>query len=227
MSDLRFCPQCGAALVGEDPVFCAECGSRLPIVGITHELIEQDQSRRGGEEQTSSIDDLDVESADLRDIPVWDGQILNIGSDVPFGLYRTTMVAESYSSTGKTIQVVNGCEPCGYGLFLADERSSTLEVSGEGLLIPLANLPSWDPLQMADTLIMGTCLVGVDIAPGRYRIDPYIGQDGMGQAVRLDTLLNSLSEHGFGSATGGEPSLVYVEENDLALQFWGRPRRLA
>jgi len=226
VSDLRFCPQCGAALVGEDPVFCAECGSRLPIVGFTYELIEQDQSRLGGEESTPSIDDVDVESADLRDIPVWDGQILNIGSDVPFGLYRTTMVAESYSSSGKTIQVVNGCEPCGYGLFLADERSRTLEVSGEGLLIPVANLPTWDPLQIADDLIMGTCLVGVDIAPGRYRIDPYAGQDGIGQAVRLDAMLDSVSEYGFDSPASDEPTVVDVEETDFALQFWGRPRRL-
>lgn len=226
MSDLRFCPQCGAGLLDEDPVFCAECGSRVPVVGFTHEVVEQAQSAPGGPAPSSPSDELDVESAYRLDIPVWDGQILNVGSDVPFGLYRTTVMAESFSSTGKTIQVVNGCDACGFGLFLADERSNTLAVSDDGLLIPVANLPTWDPLQMADNLIMGTCLVGADIAPGRYVIDPHEGQDRVGEAVRLDAMLDCLSEHGFRPITSHEPTIVNVEETDFALQFWGRPRRL-
>lgn len=226
MSVLKFCPECGAGLLGADPVFCAACGLRLPVVGFTQVLVEQAQSRPTGEEPSPSLDELDVEPAYGLDIPVRDGQILNVGSDVPFGLYRTTVVAESFSSTGKTIQMVNGCDGCGYGLFLADERSDTLAVSDDGLLIPIANLPSWDPLPLADDLIMGTCLVGVDIPPGKYRIDPYDGQGGMGQASRLDAILNSLSDHGFDSPTSDEPTVVDVEATDFALQFWGRPRRL-
>lgn len=226
MTDLRFCPQCGAGLLGEEPVFCAACGSRLPIAGLTREPIERAQSRSADEEPDPSLDELDVEPTYGRDIQVWDGQILNVGSDVPFGLYRTTVVAESFSSAGKTIQVVNGCDTCGYGLFLADERSDTLAVSDDGLLIPVTNLPSWDLLPVVDDLIMGTCLVGVDIPPGRYRIDPYDGQGSPGQASRLDAMLNSLSDHGFESPTSDMPTVVAVKETDFALQFWGRPRRL-
>lgn len=224
VSGLRFCPQCGAALVGVQPSFCASCGCRLPNVLSTRGSGDDARSLTRGEGPAPVVDVSDPEPPYQSDIPVREGQVLSVGSDIPFGLYRTTVMGESYSVTGKTIQVVNGCGTYGYGLFLADERSATLEIADDGVLIPVANLPSWDPLPTSDRLIMGTCLVGADIAPGRYRIDPHSGQESVGEAVRLDAMLDCLSEHGFDSLTNDEPTVVLVEDTDFALQFYGRPR---
>ena len=223
MSDLNFCPQCGAALVGAQPSFCASCGSRLPNVRSAHEPVGDAGNLTKEEGPSPAPDVFGREAPHQSDIPVWEGQVLDVGSDIPFGLYRTTVMGESYSGSGQSIQVVNGCGAFGYGLFLADERSATLEIADDGVLIPIRNLPSWNPLAMADDLIMGTCLIGADIAPGRYRIDPHSGQAHVGEAFRLDAMLDTLGSYGVDSPTSREPTVVNVEETDFALQFFGRP----
>lgn len=226
MSDLNFCPQCGVMLVGAQPSFCAACGSRLPNMRPAQGAVDESGGLIPDKGLRPCSDASGPGTRYQSDIQVWEGQVLNVGTDIPLGLYRTTMMGESFSASGQSIQVVNGCDPYGYGLFLADQRSATLQISDDGALIPISNLPSWNPLPVADDLIMGTCLVGADIAPGRYRIDPHSGQDHVGEAFRLNAMLETLSAHGLDSATSSEPTVVTVEETDFALQFFGRPRHL-
>jgi hypothetical protein len=98
------------------------------------------------------------------------------------------------------------------GLMLLDVQPTDAFVEINGEAIALADMPVVDPIAMGFT--DGTYVVGVDIAPGQYRVTP--GPSGNAYWARLDggheIIDNNFSEGQL---------IVVVQEGDYALSYSG------
>ena len=133
-----------------------------------------------------------------------------MGSEVVPGIYR---VAGYWARLDADLEIIDNDGVYDDGLSLVNvlESDAYIEVNGE--MISIQYLPVLDPI--ASEFAEGTYLVGVDIAPGRYRITPGPAGDSAYWA-RLDDQReindNDLSDG---------PLIVIVSESDWALTFTG------
>ncbi|HLF44263.1 MAG TPA: hypothetical protein VJA46_12180 [Acidimicrobiia bacterium] len=143
-------------------------------------------------------------------IPTISSGVWVVGSEVEPGVYR---VAGYWARLDDAVEIIDndGVYDNGLGLVNVLESDAYIEVNGE--MISIQYLPVLDPI--ASGFTEGTYLVGVDIAPGRYRVTP-VEAGGHAYWARLDDHReindNDLAEG---------PLIVIVSESDWALTFTG------
>ena len=99
----------------------------------------------------------------------------------------------------------------GFGIVIVQPTDSYLEVDGGVVTVEAFGHPL-DPI--AEEFTSGVYLVGFDIAPGRYRVQP---EDGTSYWARLDGTLDIIDNDLSDGAT-----IVIVKQSDFALEFTGR-----
>jgi hypothetical protein len=99
----------------------------------------------------------------------------------------------------------------GFGIVIVLPTDSYLEVDGGVVTVEAFGHPL-DPI--AEEFTSGVYLVGFDIAPGRYRVQP---EDGTSYWARLDGTLDIIDNDLSDGAT-----IVIVKQSDFALEFTGR-----
>ncbi len=150
-----------------------------------------------------------------------EGELI-VGIDLPYGLYRAEACCQGLKDE-ELIHVVNGLDDGMYGLLLADERITVVRAQeGDGgWLIPIADVPEWDVL--AADPPMGTCLIGPDLTPGKYRLSVYPGYESSGvSAVLLDKDLQEVTYLPCDESAEGPVISFELAPTDFALQFYGR-----
>lgn len=142
-------------------------------------------------------------------LPVIDDGVYIVPDEVAFGTYR---VGSYWALLDPAQEIIdndlNGSE-C-LTLVVVDDRASYIEISGQA--IALEFLPTFDPIANACT--GGTFLVGVDIQPGQYRVNP--DETGAAYWARLDGQLQ-LIDNDF--QTG--QSIMVIQPGDFAIRFTG------
>ena len=154
-----------------------------------------------------------------------EGELI-VGIDLPYGLYRAEACCQGLKDE-ELIQVVNGLDDGMYGLLLADERITVVRAQeGDGgWLIPIADIPEWDVL--AADPPMGTCLIGPDLPPGKYRVSVYPGYESSGvSAVLLDKDLQEVTYLQCDESAEGPVISFELAPTDFALQFHGQLRAI-
>ena len=99
----------------------------------------------------------------------------------------------------------------GFGIVIVQPTDSYLEVEGGVVTVEAFGHPL-DPI--AEEFTSGVYLVGFDIAPGRYRVQP---EDGTSYWARLDGKLDIIDNDLSDGAT-----IVIIKQSDFALEFTGR-----
>jgi hypothetical protein len=99
----------------------------------------------------------------------------------------------------------------GFGIVIVQPTDSYLEVDGGVVTVDAFGHPL-DPI--AEEFTSGVYLVGYDIAPGRYRVQP---EDGTSYWGRLDGTLDIIDNNVSDGAT-----IVIIKQSDFALEFTGR-----
>jgi hypothetical protein len=99
----------------------------------------------------------------------------------------------------------------GFGIVIVQPTDSYLEVDGGVVTVEAFGHPL-DPI--AEEFTSGVYLVGFDIAPGRYRVQP---EDGTSYWARLDGTLDIIDNDLSDGAT-----IVIIKQSDFALEFTGR-----
>ena len=73
---MKFCPECGAKLVGDAPKFCGECGHKIVIVGATP--AERPNSELSDEELLAKVNAGDAEG--IKDVGLTRSSSTTIGN---------------------------------------------------------------------------------------------------------------------------------------------------
>ena len=73
---MKFCPECGAKLVGDAPKFCGECGHKIVIVGATP--AERPNSELSDEELLAKVKAGDAEG--IKDVGLTRSSSTTIGN---------------------------------------------------------------------------------------------------------------------------------------------------
>lgn len=135
-----------------------------------------------------------------------------VGREIQPGLYRYQgYFARRDAHDGI---IANGNTRSGLGLFKVDRNDELVEISGEAIAVEF--MPSVDPI--ASKYREGEYIVGVDIAPGRYRISE---SSGIAFAFVQDRNLATVrSESNRGS------SIVNLTSSDFSLRFSGFIERI-
>lgn len=180
------CPSCGAER-SEGARFCGDCGSAF------------DSASAGSAGGPATGDG----GMDVIGPGTW-----IVGSEIAPGTYR---VAGYWARLDSRQGIIANDSVMGSGLSLMEVRASDAYVEISGEAVELSQMPSVDP--MASDMRAGTYLVGVDVAPGRYRVS---GEGSLAYAARLDRNLGIIqNEANQGSV------LIHVTPSDFALQFSG------
>jgi len=141
-------------------------------------------------------------------IPVITSGTWIVGAEIAPGMYR---VAGYWARLDSHQGIIANDNVHGSGLSLLKvvPSDSYIEISGEAA--SLSDMPSVDPI--ASDMRSGTYLVGVDIAPGRYRVS---GEGSLAYAERIDRNMNTIqNEANYGSV------LIQIAPSDFAFKFSG------
>lgn len=233
MSEWNFCPSCGNSLLGDSPVYCATCGSRLKA-----EAGDQDPPGGPGEDSTSQTTGGAASIPESTRHPEGDaaaslvvhhleeGETRRVPEHVPYGLYRVTSWVELRDAAGNVITQDSAKVPSGMtGLLLADDRCASLTAElSDVSLTPLPLAPVIDVL--GEELEYGVFIVGADIPVGTYRLEDGPTANG-GTAhswSRFDGLLNVIEDDYVDNAGGVD---VIIQPEDFAFAFMGALRPTA
>jgi len=135
------------------------------------------------------------------------GSGMYVAGELEPGTYR---VGGYWARLGANGDIIDNALTSNGGLTIlhVDGTEDIVEINGEA--VPLAELPVVDPIALG--LTDGVYLVGIDVAPGRYRVT----SDGLSYAARLDSNLgiidNALSE---GSV------VITIAPSDYAVEISG------
>lgn len=132
-----------------------------------------------------------------------------VGSEIKPGIYR---VAGYYAVLDENNEILNNdgvYSDTALTIAVIKESDSYFEVNGEAILID--HLPVYDPL--ANSVTEGTYLVGIDIQPGRYRVE----DESYAYAARLDENLEIISNEGNSGNV-----LITIKDSDFAVQITGK-----
>jgi hypothetical protein len=99
----------------------------------------------------------------------------------------------------------------GFGIVIVQPTDSYLAVDGGVVTVEAFGHPL-DPI--AEEFTDGVYLVGYDIAPGRYRVQP---EDGTSYWARLDGTMDIIDND-----LGDGATIVIIKQSDFALEFTGR-----
>ena len=189
MTGVNFCPFCGTEKPGAR--FCTLCGKNLPTV--------TSENKQPGVSATPPQQTPQTIAA---------GQWI-VGNEVPPGLYRFTgsLATLDSSDTIRTISVAYS----GLGLAKVLSSDATVKITGEAMRADhygpydvLANQPS-----------DGCYLVGVDIAPGRYRLS---APGALASWTFYDRSMNLTA-----ISNNPEQILVTIDESVFAVAIRGTP----
>ncbi len=189
MTAVKFCPACGAENPGSR--FCTQCGSELPRVTSGRDEPAKAPSAPGKPSQT-----------------IGSGQWI-VGTEVSPGLYRFSgsFATLDASDTIREIAVAYS----GLGLAKVLPSDATVQINGEAIRADhygpydvLANKPS-----------DGCYLVGIDIPPGRYRLN---APGGLASWFLFDQSMNLMSVN-----NNPEQILVTIDESVFAVGINGTP----
>ena len=138
----------------------------------------------------------------------------SVSDEVAPGIYRLWGYAARLDADRRVIssQLIG---ERGSGLLIIEPTDSYIEVKGEMITVEAFRM-SIDPIAVGYT--EGMYLVGFDIEPGRYQVQP---KDGHSFWARLDDTLDIID-----SDFSGESTTVTVEDGDFALKFKGMLERL-
>jgi hypothetical protein len=140
-------------------------------------------------------------------IPIIEDGVWLVPAEVAPGIYRVGQYWAALDAQQEIIDndLVDDC----FSIMVLGSDASYVEINGQAVLVEF--LPVYDPI--AEGCTDGTFLVGSDIAPGQYRVNP---TDGNAYWARLDANLeiidNDLQE--------GQ-SIVVVDASDFALRISG------
>lgn len=135
-----------------------------------------------------------------------------VEEELPLGLYRVAGSWMLLDERGAIVaeDAIDAGLP-GYTLMSVGFGVPTAEIVGEAVQVEF--VPVFDPL--AESVTQGTYLVGIDLAPGTYRVtDPegaYAARLGLGEAGEWDVL----------GEESGESVAITVQPADFALRFVG------
>jgi hypothetical protein len=133
-----------------------------------------------------------------------------VGAEVAPGVYRATSYWARLDSVGDIID--NDLISDGIGLVVIQPTDTFIEFTGEAIAID--DFPVIDPITAGYE--GGTYLVGIDIAPGTYRVTA--GPNDSAYAARLDGTLDIIDND---LNTGSV--IIVVQASDFALTFNGGP----